>query len=68
MTVAVLPGKQRQRLEGRLPAWVDARFFDTAEELLALAPEAEIGWFDWFDDGTATMAEAIRRAEKLRWL
>ena len=68
LTIAVLPGAQRAQLEGRLPEWVEARFFDTAEELLALAPEAEIGWLDWFEDGTATLCEAIRRAGNLRWL
>ena len=68
MTVAVLPGSLRDSLAPRLPAWLDARFFDNGEELVALAPEAEIGWFDYFVDGIASTVEAVRRAEKLRWL
>ena len=66
MTVAVLSGMARPLLEPRLPSWVEPRWYQTTEELYELAPEAEIGWFDLYkkDD----MAEAIRRAAKLRWL
>jgi phosphoglycerate dehydrogenase-like enzyme len=65
-TVAVLSAMARPLIEPRLPDWVDARFFATTEELFALAPEAEIGWFDLYkkDD----MAKAMRRAVKLKWL
>jgi len=68
VTIAVLPASQKAHLDGRLPDWVDARFFETADELLALAPDAEIGWFDYFVDGPGTTVEAVHRAEKLRWL
>ncbi|MCH7629928.1 MAG: D-2-hydroxyacid dehydrogenase [Proteobacteria bacterium] len=51
---------------GRLPEWVDLRTFRHTEELMDLAPEAEIGWFDLNDK--APMAEAVRRAPRLRWL
>lgn len=68
MTVAVLPGSLRASLAPRLPAWLDARFFDNGDELVALAPQAEIGWFDYFQEGIAPIAEAVRQAEKLRWL
>jgi len=68
MTVAVLPGSMKPALAPCLPAWVDARFFDNGDELVALAPEAEIGWFDYFQEGIAPIAEAVRRAERMRWL
>ncbi len=66
MTIAVLNAMLRPMLEGRLPDWVEPRWFANSEELLALAPEAEIGWFDTFDlPGTY---EAVRRLQKLKWL
>jgi len=66
MTVLVASAMARPLLEPRLPAWVEPRWFASTEDLYALAPEAEIGWFDLYrkDD----MAEAVRRAGKLRWL
>ena len=56
----------RPLIEPRLPAWLDAHWFATTEELFALAPRAEIGWFDLYkrDD----MAEAMRLGAKLKWL
>ena len=66
MTVAVLSALARPLLEPRLPAWVEPRWYATTEELYELAPEAEIGWFDLYKK--EDMAEAIRRAEKLKWL
>ena len=66
MTVAVLSAMARPLLEPRLPDWVEPRWYQTTEELYELAPEAEIGWFDLYKK--EDMAEAIRRAEKLRWL
>ena len=66
MTVAVLSALARQLLEARLPDWVEARWYTSTEELYDLAPEAEIGWFDLYKK--EDMAEAIRRAAKLRWL
>jgi phosphoglycerate dehydrogenase-like enzyme len=56
----------RPLLEPRLPAWAEPRWFGSTEELWDLAPEAEIGWFDLYKK--EDMAEAIRRAEKLKWL
>lgn len=50
----------------RAPAWVDLRGFRTTEELMAMAPEAEIGWFDLYN--VEDMAVAIRAATRLRWL
>ncbi|MCW1427959.1 D-2-hydroxyacid dehydrogenase [Novosphingobium sp. JCM 18896] len=66
MTVALLNAMLRPLLESRLPGWVEPRWFDSSESLLAGAPEAEIGWFDAFQfDSTG---EALARAEKLRWV
>ena len=64
--VAVLNAFVRPMLEPRLPGWIEARWFATTEELYALAPQAEIGWFDTFD--MPAIYEAARRAENLRWL
>jgi len=66
MTVAVLSALARPLLEPRLPRWVEPRWYQTTDELYALAPQAEIGWLDLYKK--EDMAEAIRRAAKLRWL
>jgi len=66
MTVAVFSAAARPLLEPHLPEWVDARWFHSTEELHELAPEAEIGWFDTYNK--SEMAEAVRRASRLRWL
>ena len=66
MTVTVLNAMLRPMLEGRLPDWVEPRWFSSTDELYALAPEAEIGWFDTFD--FPATYEAARRGEKLKWL
>jgi phosphoglycerate dehydrogenase-like enzyme len=66
VTVTVVSAVARPLLEPRLPPWVEPRWFESTEHLWELAPEAEIGWFDLYkkDD----MAEAVRRAGKLKWL
>ena len=64
--VAVLPALVRPLLEPHLPDWVDARWFSSKQEAMALAPLAEIGWFDMYDK--ADMAAAIRSAGRMRWL
>ena len=66
MTVAVFTAAVRPYLEHRLPESVQPLWFDTPEQLLERAPQAEIGWFDVF--GSDAMAQSIMRAEKLRWL
>jgi phosphoglycerate dehydrogenase-like enzyme len=66
MTIAVLSGLMYPLLNNRLPAWVQPHFYMTKDEALALAPQAEIGWFDMYDK--EDMAEAIRAATKLKWL
>lgn len=65
-TIAVLSGLIRPLVEGRLPDWVEPRFFMTKEEALTLAPDAEIGWFDMYDK--RDMAETIAAATRLKWL
>ena len=56
----------RPGLEGRLPDWLDVAWWEDAEQLLALAPEAEIGWFDMHVKAPALAALAL--ADKLQWL
>lgn len=65
-TVTVLSGLIRPLVEGRLPDWVEPRFFMSKEEALDLASEAEIGWFDMYDK--QDMAAAITAAAKIKWL
>jgi len=66
MTVAVLNAVLKPLIEARLPDWVDVRWYETKQEAFDLAPQAEIGWFDFFrrDD----MATAIGAAENMKWL
>lgn len=66
LSVAVLSALVRPLVEPHLPEGIDARFYSSVEEMRELAPQAEIGWFDMEDK--AAMIEAIRRAEKMRWL
>lgn len=66
MTIAVLSGLVRPLVEPHLPAGIEPRFYTSVDELLAIAPEAEIGWFDL--DRKEPMIEAVERATKLRWL
>src|SRR6478735_7470139 len=66
MTVAVLPGAVRSALEGRLPDWLEARWWDSPEALVRFASEAEIGWFDLHTKPPALAA--VEAARGLRWL
>lgn len=65
-TVIVLSDLIRPLVESRLPDWVEPRFFRTKDEAMAMAPEADIGWFDMHDK--RDMATAITAAAKMRWL
>lgn len=65
-TVTVLSGLIRPLVESRMPAWVEPRFFQSKDEALALAPDAEIGWFDMYDK--RDMAAVITAATQLKWL
>jgi phosphoglycerate dehydrogenase-like enzyme len=66
MTVTVISQFARRYLDGKLPDWVEPRWFASGEELAALLPEAEIGWFDGV--GYAMMLDAPKSAPRLRWL
>jgi phosphoglycerate dehydrogenase-like enzyme len=66
MTTAVLSGLIRPLVEPRLPAWVEPRWFMSKEDALQLAPEAEIGWFDFTQPGP--MIEVVTAATNLKWL
>jgi phosphoglycerate dehydrogenase-like enzyme len=67
MTVTVLNTMARSFLEGRMPDWVEPRWFNDSDELRALAPEAEIGWFDNMEL-YENIGELVQSAGKLRWL
>ncbi len=66
MTLATLPAFVRPLVENRLPAWLTPRWFVTLDEAIALAPDAEIGWFDFYSK--TDMAAAISHATSLKWL
>jgi phosphoglycerate dehydrogenase-like enzyme len=66
MPTAVFPELARPFLEDRLPVAIAPLWFDTPEQLLDLAPRAEIGWFDVL--GSNAAASAARIADKLQWL
>ncbi|NJM50977.1 MAG: D-2-hydroxyacid dehydrogenase [Sphingomonadales bacterium] len=56
----------RAMIEPHLPGWIEPLWFMTKEEALAVAPQAEIGWFDMYDK--ADMVEVISAATQLKWL
>ncbi|MEM7666245.1 MAG: D-2-hydroxyacid dehydrogenase [Pseudomonadota bacterium] len=66
MTTLAISGLIRPLLEPRLPGDLDVRWFMTKEEALDAVPEAEIGWFDMYEQ--EAMAETLRAATNLKWL
>jgi phosphoglycerate dehydrogenase-like enzyme len=66
MTIAVLNAAFRPMIADRLPDWLDTRWYTTKAEALDLAPDAEIGWFDFFD--REDVYAAVERAERITWL
>ena len=64
--IAVLPGIAQGLLAETLPDWVEPHFFMTKDEAFALAPLAEIGWFDMYDK--SDMAKAVALASGMKWL
>ena len=66
MTITVLNTMLKPLLEARLPAWVDVRWYASKDEAFALAPHAEIGWFDMYSK--PDLAETIQLATRLKWL
>lgn len=66
MTILVVPAPLKPLIETKLPASIEPFWFSSRDECLALAPTAEIGWFDMYDK--ADMAAAIASAIQLKWL
>lgn len=66
MTILVAPAPFRPLMEPHLPSGIDARWFASKDEGLALAPKAEIGWFDMYDK--ADMVACISAATQMKWL
>lgn len=66
MTVIVLNALLKPLIEDSLPDWADVRWYKSKEEAFALAPEAEIGWFDMHSK--EDMARAFELATRLNWL
>ncbi len=66
MTVTVVSAMVRPLIEPHLPEWVDARYYTSVEEMIELAPQAKIGWFDL--EKKEPMIAAIRSATNLKWL
>ncbi|MGZ3198088.1 MAG: D-2-hydroxyacid dehydrogenase [Croceibacterium sp.] len=66
MTIAVLPGRMRALVEPLLPDWVEPRWWGSPEELVALAPQAEVGWFDLHEK--PPVLASVAAAGGLRWL
>jgi phosphoglycerate dehydrogenase-like enzyme len=66
LTIAVLPQGIRAAIEPRLPDWLQARWWDSPQRLVELAPAAEIGWFDLHTK--PPVLAAVEGARGLRWL
>jgi phosphoglycerate dehydrogenase-like enzyme len=62
----VAAGLVRPLIEPRLPDWVEPHWFMSKEDALALAPLAEIGWFDMYNK--ADMYATIGTATNMKWL
>jgi len=56
----------RALVEPLLPEWVEARWWNSHAELVALAPDAEIGWFDLHYK--PPVLASVQAAKGLRWL
>ena len=65
-TVAVLPAQIQALTAGQLPGWLEPHWFASKAEAMALAPQAQIGWFDMYNK--ADMAAAISAAGSMLWL
>lgn len=63
---AVLPELVRPLIEDRLPVWLEPHWYANRHQAIDLAPQAEIGWFDFFD--RQAMHAAIEQAGELKWL
>jgi phosphoglycerate dehydrogenase-like enzyme len=66
ITIAALTAQIRPLVQDKLPDWLVPRWFSSKEEACAVAPGAEIGWFDMADKDA--MAAAIECATDMKWL
>ncbi len=66
MTTTVLSALIRPLVGPRLPDWVEPHWFASKEEALELAPQAEIGWFDFTQP--EPMVAVAKAATRLKWL
>ena len=66
MTTIVLNALLKPLIEPHLPDWAEVRWYKTKDEAFALAPEAEIGWFDMHSKDD--MARVFALATRLKWL
>ena len=66
MTKTAMSAMIRPLIETRLPDWVEPLWFGNREEALEIAPQAEIGWFDF--SKKEPMVETIKAATNLKWL
>lgn len=66
MTVIVLNAQLKPLIEPHLPDWAEVRWYGSKDEAFALAPVAEIGWFDMHSK--EDMARAFDLAVNLKWL
>ncbi|WP_232491971.1 D-2-hydroxyacid dehydrogenase [Novosphingobium kaempferiae] len=65
MTVAVLNANSRPWIEGKLPEGVEPLWFEDADELMEIAPRAEVAWLDMIAPPSAK--EAIPLMSGLKW-
>ncbi|PNU05055.1 D-2-hydroxyacid dehydrogenase [Novosphingobium guangzhouense] len=65
MTVALINASSRPLLEGKLPEGVEPLWFEGADQLMALAPQAEVAWLDMIAPPRAK--EAIALMAGLKW-
>lgn len=63
---AVLPALARPLIEPGLPAGIDAQWFASREEALAMIPDADIGWVDM--NRPEWTGEIAAAGARLRWL
>jgi len=66
MTKTALSAMIRPLVEARLPDWVEPLWFGNRDEALDIAPQAEIGWFDF--NQKEPMVETVKAATGLKWL
>lgn len=63
---AALTAMIRPYVQGRLPDWLEPRWYASRDEAFAIVPGAEIGWLDFADK--VAMSQAITLAKDLKWL